>query len=73
MEESMSEFIGIDVSKATLEVAAHASGEQFMVENTEAQFTTLCEGLHAMGPEPVVATSGCVWRRWRRRGCRWCW
>ena len=50
----MSEFIGIDVSKATLEVAAHASGEQFMVENTEAQFNTLCERLHAMGPELVV-------------------
>ena len=50
----MSEFIGIDVSKATLEVAGHASGEQFMVENTEAQFSTLCERLHAMGPELVV-------------------
>lgn len=50
----MSEFIGIDVSKAALDVAAHASGEQFAVDNTEAGLKPLCEQLMAMRPELVV-------------------
>ncbi|MGH6692230.1 MAG: IS110 family transposase [Gammaproteobacteria bacterium] len=50
----MSEFIGIDVSKLVLDVAAHASGEQFAVANTEAGLKPLCERLMAMRPQLVV-------------------
>jgi transposase len=50
----MSEFIGIDVSKLRLDVAAHASGEQFAVDNTEAGLKPLCDRLTARGPQLVV-------------------
>ena len=49
----MSEFIGIDVSKARLDVAAY-SGSGFAVENTEADIGQLCEQLKALAPELVV-------------------
>jgi transposase len=54
VEECMSEFIGIDVSKAGLDVAVHGSGEQFAVDNTEAGLKPLCERLTALRPELVV-------------------
>jgi transposase len=50
----MSEFVGIDVSKLRLDVAVHASGEQFAVDNTEAGLKPLCERLMVMHPELVV-------------------
>ena len=50
----MSEFIGIDVSKSRLDVAAHASAAGFAVENTEAGLVQLCERLSALKPELVV-------------------
>lgn len=50
----MSEFIGIDVSKARLDVAAHASSDSFVVENIEAGISRLCEQLKALAPELVV-------------------
>lgn len=49
----MSEFVGIDVSKAQLDVAAH-TGASFAVENAEAAIGQLCERLRAMAPELVV-------------------
>ena len=49
----MSEFIGIDVSKAQLDVAMH-EGNGFAVENTEADVGRLCEQLKALAPELVV-------------------
>ena len=49
----MSEFIGIDVSKAQLDVAVHG-GNGFAVENTEAEVSRLCEQLKALAPELVV-------------------
>lgn len=50
----MSEFIGIDVSKARLDVAAHSSGHFFAVDNTEAGISQLAEQLAALAPELVV-------------------
>lgn len=50
----MSEFIGIDVSKSRLDVAAHASAVGFAVENTEAGLVQLCERLNVLKPELVV-------------------
>lgn len=50
----MSEFIGIDVSKATLDVAAHASGVRLQAENSEAGLKQLCERLVELAPELVV-------------------
>jgi len=60
MEEKMSEFIGIDVSKATLDVLAHASGWRVRVENSEEGLKQLCEQLTGLAPELVVmeATGG---------------
>jgi transposase len=49
----MSQFIGIDVSKAQLDVAQH-NGCNFAVENTEADIGRLCERLKALCPELVV-------------------
>jgi transposase len=50
----MSEFIGIDVSKATLDVAAHASGARLQVDNSEQGLKQLAEQLLQWGPELVV-------------------
>lgn len=50
----MSEFIGIDVSKSTLDVAVHGSDQQFAVDNTEAGLKPLCERLTVLRPELVV-------------------
>lgn len=50
----MSEFIGIDVSKATLDVAAHASGAQLQAENSEQGLKRLSEQLLELAPELVV-------------------
>lgn len=60
MEEMMSEFIGIDVSKAVLDVATHASGTRVQVENSEHGLKQLCEQLTELAPELVVmeATGG---------------
>jgi transposase len=53
-EESMSEFIGIDVSKSKLDVIAHVGGTQLEVENSEQGLKRLCEQLVALAPELVV-------------------
>lgn len=50
----MSEFIGIDVSKSALDVAAHASGARLQTENSEQGLKQLCEQLVALAPELVV-------------------
>lgn len=56
----MSEFIGIDVSKATLDVYAHAAGAAFAVANDEAALQGLREKLAGFEPELIVleATGG---------------
>jgi transposase len=54
VEDFMSEFIGIDVSKATLDVAAHASGARLQAENSEQGLKRLSEQLLELVPELVV-------------------
>jgi len=50
----MSEFIGIDVSKATLDVAVHASEARLQAENSEQGLKRLSEQLLELAPELVV-------------------
>ena len=50
----MSEFVGIDVSKLRLDVAAHVGGISFVVDNTELGLKQLCERVAALKPELVV-------------------
>jgi transposase len=54
VEDFMSDFVGIDVSKATLDVAAHASGVRLQAENSEQGLKPLCEQLLGLAPELVV-------------------
>lgn len=53
-------FVGIDVAKATLEVAVRPSGEGWQLANEEAALLPLITRLHALGPTLVVleATGG---------------
>lgn len=59
MSEAL-EFIGIDVSKRTLEVACHASGEAFALGNEGAELEALAPKLQALSPALIVleATGG---------------
>jgi transposase len=50
----MSEFIGIDVSKAQLDIASWAGEVSLSVENTEAGLEQLMEQLKALQPELIV-------------------
>lgn len=50
----MSVHIGIDVSKARLDVAVHESGEAFAAANTEAGWESLAERLAALSPALIV-------------------
>ena len=53
-------FVGLDVAKATLDVALRPSGETWSVANDEAGVTNLVERLRACGPALIVceATGG---------------
>lgn len=50
----MSEFIGIDVSKASLDIAVHGSGARLQVENNEQGMGRLVEQLMTFEPELIV-------------------
>lgn len=50
----MSEFIGIDVSKATLDVAIHGGGARLQTQNDEQGLKELGAQLLALAPELVV-------------------
>lgn len=56
----MNEFIGIDVSKAQLDVYVHSTRSSFSVANDEPAIKGLCERVGGMSPELVVleATGG---------------
>lgn len=54
VEEIMSEYVGIDVSKARLDVCVHLAGSSFAVANSEAGLQELGERLVAVSPELVV-------------------
>ena len=53
-------FVGIDVAKATLDVAVRPLGEQWRVTNTEAEIGGLVARLNALHPQVIVleATGG---------------
>lgn len=53
-------YVGIDVSKATLDIALRPSGERWQVENTSEGITSLVEKLKFLVPESIVleATGG---------------
>jgi transposase len=53
-EEIMSEFVGIDISKAALDVVAHVSGKRLQAENSEQGLKQLGAQLAALSPELVV-------------------
>jgi transposase len=57
MSEATKVFVGIDVSKATLDVAVRPSGESFQVEHTEASANALAERLLLLAPDRVVMES----------------
>jgi transposase len=57
MENSLGTFIGIDVSKAMLDVSIGVKGEQFSVENNEAGLKKLIERLEAVRPSLIVVES----------------
>src|SRR5690348_10159086 len=60
VEDMMSEFIGIDVSKATLDVCLHGARSGFAVANDEGGLKGLAERLAGVAPELIVleATGG---------------
>jgi transposase len=53
-------WIGIDVSKAKLDIAVDPSGERWQVDNNAAGSAVLAERLHVLAPERIVleATGG---------------
>jgi len=56
----MKRYIGIDVSKARLDVAVHESGQCFSCDNTEGAVEGLVKQMKEMDPELIVmeATGG---------------
>jgi transposase len=60
VEDIMSEFVGIDVSKATLDVYLHGARSAFTVTNDEAGLKALGEKLAGLQPQLIVleATGG---------------
>jgi hypothetical protein len=59
-------FIGIDVAKATLEVAVRPSGEGWQLANEEAALLPLVTRLHALGPQASPTSAQTLSRN--RRG-----
>lgn len=69
-------FVGIDVSKASLDIAVRPSGPAWQVDNSEEGIRQLAERLRQLSPTAIVleATEGTKWlvqRLWQRGNCRW--
>ena len=56
------QWVGIDVSKATLDIHVQPSGAQWQMANRQAQFDALAEQLAALAPRADRAGS----QRWLR-------
>lgn len=54
MKKAMEIFVGIDVSKAWLDVAVHKQNEEFRVSNDNVGIADLVERLKKMGPTLIV-------------------
>lgn len=70
--------VGIDVSKAKLDVAILPDGEQFTVSNDRAGVARLVARLRSLAPSRVVVEATGKLERlrpvnWWRQGCRWPW
>ena len=71
-------YVGIDVAKATLDVAVHPTADRWTAAHTEREVAGLVTRLTALHPALVVleATGGLEGPspgRWRRRGSRSWW
>jgi len=67
-------FVGIDVSKATLDVATRPAATPWTEAHTEAGITALVARLQSLKPTLIVleAAWSCRWRaRWGPRSSRW--
>jgi transposase len=60
MSDTTPSFVGIDVSKATLDIAIRPTGEQFQIPNDDKEFPALVNQLKALPVERIVleATGG---------------
>jgi len=56
-------FVGIDVSKETLDIAVRPTGEQWQVANAKADFPALVTRLQALAPTLIVLESTGGWER----------
>ncbi len=58
--KAIPQFVGIDVSKATLDVAVRPSGQSWQIDYDAPSVTQLIDHLHALEPERIVmeATGG---------------
>ena len=58
--KSVPQFVGIDVSKATLDVAVRPSGQSWPIDYDAPSVTQLIDQLHTLEPERIVveATGG---------------
>ena len=60
MTDSTLSFVGIDVAKATLDIAIRPSGEHFQIDNDDNEFPALVKRLKALSVERIIieATGG---------------
>jgi transposase len=63
METPSTCFVGVDVSKATLDVVVRPSGEYFQVPNTPEGRRRLVERLAPLGPGAIVLEASGGWER----------
>ncbi len=69
-------FVGIDVSKAQLDIALRPVGTTFSVAHDDAGMATLIERLRRPVPTLIVLEATAAWRSWWsvpwwRQRCRW--
>ena len=61
--QSIPQFVGIDVSKATLDVAVRPSGQSWHIDYDEPSVTHLIAQLQALKPKRIVVeATGGGWR-----------
>ena len=54
-------FVGIDVNKETLDIAARPTEEEWQIANAEAEFPALVERLQGVAPTLIVLESTGGW------------
>ena len=71
-------YVGIDVAKASLDVAVHPTAERWTIAYTERELAGRVPRLTTLPPALVVLEPPAAWRgpssgRWPRRGSRSSW